>query len=111
MTDNKRREALEALDILYGQGCSSCGIDVESEYFIIREALAQPVIPEGWQTIDTAPVDTQILVTCGNREFHVASFGRGPGLWVGSTGEGCEAWIYDPPTHWMPLPKPPGETK
>lgn len=75
-----------------------------------------------WQPIETAPDNTEILVyvppypynsiVCPE-EYHVACRERhhysGNWLWAGSTGEGSSCWLSLPPTHWMPLPKPPQE--
>lgn len=58
-----------------------------------------------WQPIQTAPVDTEILV------FHVDEF-LGPMYRVvfnscsGAWSDGLDTYQ---PTHWMPLPEPPSE--
>lgn len=69
-----------------------------------------------WQSIDTAPSNTPILISAFryfDRLAHdkiicVASFDSRWRNWdcVGASGYECENDFYEP-THWMPLPEPP----
>ena len=67
-----------------------------------------------WQPIETAPKDeTLILGFDPNADcpiYVIRWFSlndeTGPGYWIEAGGEEYESWN---PTHWMPLPKPPGE--
>jgi len=65
----------------------------------------------GWQPIETAPKDgTDVLLAgTGTYDVTVGSFykaTKGPSV--------CDGWYYQDgssriePTHWMPLPPPPG---
>ena len=69
----------------------------------------------GWQPIGTAPKDgAEILLyfpegKIGSAKWRKGIFG-GPKEWFSAEGSRlCLA--YDPPTHWMPLPPPPEESK
>ncbi len=69
-----------------------------------------------WRPIDTAPKDgTKILAYCpkhpdGYRVIRV-TWWRRPEDGHGFIGWGEFNMQYWPPTHWMPLPKPPGEER
>jgi hypothetical protein len=78
-----------------------------------------------WQPIETAPKDgTPILGTDGARlarfHWHTYTWPRQSSIWL---QHGCTAWSEEvdvhnfegtwesfEPTHWMPLPEPPGES-
>lgn len=60
-----------------------------------------------WQDISTAPSNQSVLV-CKPGELPLRARLRG-GLWAVHLSE----WVLnngDEPTHWMPLPTPPGAT-
>lgn len=69
-----------------------------------------------WQPIETAPIKPfdkekwfspstpRVLVVVGSRVY-IAQYsftGKGKGRWLGNHGQVCN------PTHWMPIPEPPG---
>lgn len=68
-----------------------------------------------WQDISTAPKDERIILA--NEKTEEVS----QGYWDNEREEeGGQCWRFDgpynerftpPPTHWMPLPEPPEETK
>lgn len=68
----------------------------------------------GWQDISTAPKDVDILLSDGT---HVSQGGWVTDLDHGADYEGqlgAAGWWHldgDTPTHWMPLPQPPGDSK
>lgn len=71
----------------------------------------------GWQPIETVPTDGTWILLRGESEYinrpyrvHVGCWSKGYNRWEQS--EGCP-FEYDggSPTHWMPLPDPPKESK
>ncbi len=58
-----------------------------------------------WQPIETAPKDTAVLVY--HAGFSVAHFNTTLSRWIGYDFE-SSSFRQFPPTHWMPLPAPPG---
>lgn len=81
---------------------------------MLRSASRQTPTPAGWQPIETAPKDADVLLLTDGDEV---SFGG----WLSAADQGAEPdeefriaagwWVYDgfdmKPTHWMPLPSPP----
>ena len=71
------------------------------------EAVAPMLVPDGWQPIETAPVGTSIFVYHPMKGRYMAYQDAiddyGNTVWV--TWSGVRGDM--PPTHWMPLPKPP----
>ncbi len=70
------------------------------------QPAAQPVQPQGWQPIETAPKDGQEFVTANSMQGFVkelVSWNRIHGYWQ-SKGKS----IHMQATHWMPLPARPG---
>lgn len=72
-----------------------------------RAPAAQPVAAEGWQPIETAPMDETSVLIYSPREGVRSGYFAG-GLWQGG------AWFSNPedkkaaqPTHWQHLPDPP----
>lgn len=74
-----------------------------------------------WQTIDTAPRHQRIIVgrasvSCGRATLPAYS---GEAFWSDERQAWCfnseffarPVMEYDNPTHWMPLPTPPGDDK
>lgn len=67
-----------------------------------------------WQTIETAPLDTPILIWDGSmqcvakKSIYTYQSGSPFTTWdcVGASGWDCED-TFETPTHWMPLPPPP----
>lgn len=73
-----------------------------------------------WQPIETAPRDgTNILIyvpraaeagDMATVHWHARGWHASDGAWVSTYGEvGHDEWYASDPTHWMPLPPPPGE--
>ncbi len=65
-----------------------------------------------WQPIETAPAgEDQFLLACvfedGSAQLHVGS--RWGGGWGSSGLHSYQPIINPSPTHWMPLPSPPGD--
>jgi hypothetical protein len=60
---------------------------------------------QGWQPIETAPKDREILLY-GKRRF---TDGIAQGAWNSGGAMHLPHWMGDvtQPTHWMPLPSPP----
>ena len=60
-----------------------------------------------WQPIETAPLNTTVLIWDGDMMWVAkAEFRRIPATWHWETPEG-----FVTPTHWMPLPEPPKDTR
>ena len=68
----------------------------------IRTALTS----QTWQGIESAPIDTDVLLYSSKRKYIVIGYhdGYNNPNWRNDQGE-----IFNPPTHWMPLPNPPQE--
>lgn len=72
-----------------------------------------------WQTIDTAPRDQRIIVGRAAVRAGTATLPAYSGEAVWSKQAWCfnseffarPVMEYDNPTHWMPLPTPPGDNK
>lgn len=89
------------------KACSENGMSSIAGEQAIR-ALSMPAPTQGWKTIDSAPKDgTAALLWPGllvwTEEMMPACgwFALGSGKWVSQAG-----WLE--PTHWQPLPQPPG---
>jgi hypothetical protein len=54
-----------------------------------------------WQAIATAPKDTRIILTFNFLDVYSGISDNNDSLWYDDSDE------VPPPTHWMPLPKPP----
>ena len=88
---------------------NGCGASLEAAHAVISEL--QDIFPK-WRSIDSAPKDGQeILIGWfdlpGQRSMHVAFFHSMHKTWCQSH----HLFTRDPnlqPTHWMPLPPPPG---
>ena len=88
------------------------------EALVDRTALSSPPAEEGeWRSIDTAPKDAVILVADEDGDVHKVSWGDCcPGYPNSPRMRWCVAWtdgehgyhIVEHPTHWQPLPSPPG---
>jgi hypothetical protein len=84
----------------------------------IADALRRARAEQGWQLIETAPKDRGFLLAFNDRRKVYGLVCWWPG--GGFNGEGCWAWTDEniawsrergnQPTHWMPLPSPPGAT-
>lgn len=85
-------------------------VEVGDDLIPALRAALQSVKVGAWQTIDTAPKDGKILAFRNDESQYMAVCS-----WVSSPGNG--GFLVDDyhggmfhPTHWMPLPKPPGES-
>jgi len=79
---------------------------LESEGWEIEYAYTK-VEPE-WQPIETAPIDTEILLGPTKRMAICVGLNCSRDGWVTETPS---EWVsIYPPTHWMPLPEPPKDT-
>ena len=88
----------------------------------MRAAIAayQAVVGEGWQPIESAPKDFVTTVDLWNGERNAdciwgrSTYGR-VYCWIRETGYDSDGPVWDAlrpsPTHWMPLPEPPKESK
>ena len=62
-----------------------------------------------WQPIQTAPKDGTWALLWNGRRLHIASYDRVESAWVSSFKTVTRRLAVLPePTHWMPLPEPPG---
>jgi hypothetical protein len=57
-----------------------------------------------WQPIETAPTDETVLIYWD--QGVQAGYLNPEDGWYAVAGHGSK-WLYQPPTHWMPLPNPP----
>jgi hypothetical protein len=69
-----------------------------------RAAAGSSAPPQEWQPIETAPKDGTEVLVLGHERIRVA-INRGRG-WLTVPG----AWAVTP-THWQPLPTPPGSDR
>lgn len=66
---------------------------------------------DGWQTIETAPSDKEILIYSPPWGVIVASLSGEFGQWMSRMQMPVSlAGPEDAPTHWRPLPPPPGSS-
>jgi len=66
-----------------------------------------------WQPIETAPKDTFLLLLYNKQEGVCAGYWdicEKPPTWIQVETRGITS-AYMKPTHWMPLPEPPDDTK
>ena len=76
-----------------------------------------------WQPIETAPRDGTVILLAWSRRNERFNTAVRPGFWDKDRKnfpwvaviEGCsyaafDAWREDGPTHWHPLPDPPGDS-
>lgn len=67
-----------------------------------------------WQPIDTAPEGKRVLLwfpwkdRLAVGEFKLNNYQHPAPDWTSDDGEALTL-MFDPPTHWMPLPQPPTE--
>ena len=82
-----------------------------------NRAGADAIEAQEWHPIETAPLDTPILVIGGTTTYEIGKAhpcisptkaSRSIGTYFKiADAKGYESWV-ESPTHWMPLPKPPG---
>ena len=77
----------------------------DSEWSKIPYRVSWTPTSQGWQPIETAPVDTCVLIgwhkDLGGKAYVMAMFDSARKAW-------CNPWTdFLGPTHWMPLPEPP----
>ena len=72
---------------------------------LLRERRAQ----DGWQSIETAPTDREVLISDGEYVYSAFRRWRGDGIheegW--SVGFAWRSPVIRRPMYWMPLPAPP----
>lgn len=88
-------------DAEYGREC-----DLVASLLKERNLLSAPVVPDGWQPIETAPRDGKVdLWWCNRRyiECYRDPLDRG---WRTTSPNGQLVLITNP-THWMPVPADP----
>lgn len=64
-------------------------------------------LPAGWQPIETAPKDGTRVLGCNGESVEVIFWARDIERWFNQSSE-ISLWGAFPPTHWRPLPEPPG---
>jgi hypothetical protein len=124
MTDAEIDRIADAVDIDPLGG----GITTWHRRFARAVLAAQPApvpVPPGWMPIETAPKDgTEILLSNGqtvaeghwlHQEAYIREHRDLDGRYIGQDeSDGCDEWMdwsggmLPEPTHWMPLPPPPG---
>jgi hypothetical protein len=74
----------------------------------VKAAFEVRVAPQGWQPIESAPEETEIL-GFWQRRVHNGTDGFGATIWRGGSWRSVDApnQKYTAPTHWQPLPPPP----
>lgn len=60
-----------------------------------------------WQPIETAPKDTTEILVYGDERIFLVYWYLDE--WI--NGDVTLGWAEIDPTHWMPLPSPPGDTQ
>jgi hypothetical protein len=100
-----------------GAGFSDCYDDAsetaKSEYLRIAQAVLAAM---GWRDIKDAPVNESVLVWIPNREHYgdpvyrglQVDMGTGKHWQVNGLSMGRDLANHEQPTHFMPLPLPPG---
>lgn len=106
--------AIEAIDVLkmciYERPENYLAIDAVNA---LENALAQQL--NGWQPIETAPKDIDVLLLCKKRgcvrgRWNADMYAKKPRPYWTNDREyvwGIVETRKDQPTHWMPLPTPP----
>ena len=98
-------EAIKALDRLCNMASGQSVQDfacAKTDYWTVKDAINNK-----WQPIDTAPMDgTVFMVYASDPPGAIYNFGycEDDGRFIPCMGDGDFE-----PTHWMPLPAPPGE--
>lgn len=110
------KEALKALDRLCNMASGQAGQDfscAKVDYWTVKDAINNK-----WQPIETAPRDgTEIIVINDSKggyctepyQIGVATWGQSLSKVRWTSTVCCDGVSYFQPTHWMPLPAPPGE--
>lgn len=85
--------------------CAECGGRVDCFYgHVWRGATITP----GWQPIETAPKDGRAVLIAAvdgtDDIIRIANWNQQHNAWITDAG-------FPSPTHWMPLPAPPEDSK
>jgi len=85
----------------YGAGELQCADELEA---LVRASSPPPPVSPDWQPIETAPIDTNVLVCWIERpHWRPKTLEKSAdGAWENEDGDS-----YREPSHWMPLPVPP----
>jgi hypothetical protein len=117
MTDDELQAFIEGLE---WQQENASGVTLEEhELPTVLQALRQ-MRDQQWRTIDSAPRDgDEVLLLCGD-DVIIGSFRRDdnakhePPMWLDNSFDDFSCGYMSvplDPTHWMPLPQPPEDTK
>lgn len=95
--------------------CDVCGASFRSDPAPDPAAVSDRQAGEGWQPIETAPRDREVLIFAEETgEMFVAFWGTDPEdgdqQWVFARSPSV-SFIVRAPTHWMALPAPPSSTE
>jgi len=101
--NDKIREVLEKIKSCYEQNVNRQTEKLDDIPLLVNRAL-EALSSNPWQPIETAPKDKPLWVIWSNDYQAVAWFESIAAKW----NDGDE-YTHMIPTHWMPLPNPPGK--
>ena len=76
----------------------------------VKRLRAVPLVPQGWQPIETAPKDGTRVLLCWFDDIIAPIIHVGWNLGGGRRWQDTHHWLHNDgswPTHWMPLHDPP----
>ena len=104
---NYRADLWQALADWKDAGGSIADVVAAIDAFVQSKIDRTADQPTGWQPIETAPKSrTSVLVHCAERKNTYVAYWRDMAetpAWYHFGGE----FMYECPTHWMPVPDPP----
>lgn len=96
--------------------CDEGGCHVHPSVFGNKETMTKiwntRSSDQGWQPIETAPIDGCLWVLIGHQDYAVPEIGyfnKRYNVWC--SGSDRTLFLPHGPTHWMPLPAPPEQEK